>query len=188
MILLAIAMRNIFRFSKLQKQNKQSFSQLISSHGFTESPFISILVPARNEERLIQACIESLVLQEYDNFEVIVLNDNSTDKTGDILHTMSQQYSHLRIIKGKELPEGWVGKNYACHTLSLEAKGEYLLFTDADTIHNPDMLCSAMSLFLQQMICFRDRSLRVSIGGKLVSFAHLKSLELYRYSGASDTT
>ncbi|MFN5308697.1 MAG: glycosyltransferase [Candidatus Kapaibacterium sp.] len=153
-ILLAIAMRNIFRFSKLQKQNKQSFSQLISSHGFTESPFISILVPARNEERLIQACIESLVLQEYDNFEVIVLNDNSTDKTGEILHTMSQQYSHLRIIKGKELPEGWVGKNYACHTLSLEAKGDYLLFTDADTIHNPDMLCSAMSLFLQQKLDF----------------------------------
>lgn len=153
-ILLAIALRNIFRFSKLLKQNKEAFAQLISSHRLPASPFISILVPARNEERLIQACIESLVMQKYDNFEVIVLNDKSTDKTGEILHTMSQRYSHLRIIEGKELPEGWVGKNYACHTLSLEAKGEYLLFTDADTVHNPEMLSSAMSLFLRQKLDF----------------------------------
>ncbi len=153
-VLLGVAMRNIFRFSKLIPQSKEDYSQLLAIHGLTQSPFVSILVPARNEERLIRQCLESLAKQDYDNYEVIVLDDRSTDRTAKILDELSLQFPHVRIIKGKELPEGWVGKNFACHTLSLEANGDYLLFTDADTIHNPQTLTSSMSLFLRQKLDF----------------------------------
>lgn len=110
-----------------------------------EMPFVSVLVPARNEERSIEACITSLLNQNYPSYEVIVLDDNSTDSTQKILINLSKKFSSLRIINGKELPEGWTGKNYACHQLSQKAKGKYLLFTDADTVHFRDSLRLAVS-------------------------------------------
>ncbi len=108
-------------------------------------PFVSILVPARNEEKVIEKCVTSLLNQDYNNFEVIVLNDRSIDKTGDILTQLSKKYKNLKIITGKDMPSGWVGKNWACHQLSQVAKGDYLLFTDADTYHEKNMLINIMS-------------------------------------------
>lgn len=98
-------------------------------------PFVSVLIPARNEERSIRKCVESILAQDYPRFEVIVLNDNSEDATHDILKELEGKHERLRVINGKELPEGWTGKNYACHQLYKESKGEYILFTDADTVH-----------------------------------------------------
>jgi chlorobactene glucosyltransferase len=100
-------------------------------------PFVSILVPARNEERNITRCVESLVTQDYPEFEVIVLNDNSTDRTAEILTELQAQYPRLRVLQGKALPAGWVGKNFACYQLYGAAGGDFLFFTDADTWHHP---------------------------------------------------
>jgi len=106
----------------------------------SQYPFISVLVPARNEEENIGDCIRSLLNQDYPNFEVLVLDDNSTDGTWRILNELSAKNNKLRILKGEPLPDGWFGKHWACHQLSQRADGEVFLFTDADTRHNPNSL------------------------------------------------
>ncbi len=88
----------------------------------------------RNEEYNIATCICSLLALDYPCYEVIVLDDNSEDRTAEILDSFHD--SRLQCIKGKSLPSGWAGKTWACHQLSGFAKGDYLIFTDADTIHN----------------------------------------------------
>ncbi|MBZ0319540.1 MAG: glycosyltransferase [Anaerolineae bacterium] len=99
-------------------------------------PRVSVLVPARNEARNIVSCIESLASQAYPNFEIIVLNDLSSDETGILLDSLATQYPKVRVLHGtEEPPKGWNGKSYACHRLAEQATGEWLLFTDADTVH-----------------------------------------------------
>lgn len=99
--------------------------------------FVSILIPARNEEEDIIPLLESIKSQDYQNFEVIVLDDNSDDKTFELVAAFSLKNPQFRIVQGDELPKGWLGKNYACHQLAALAKGKYLLFLDADeTIKN----------------------------------------------------
>jgi chlorobactene glucosyltransferase len=113
----------------------------------SREPLISVLVPARNEERNIRRCIESLLSQDYQNLEIIVLDDQSTDRTGEILKELQGKYSgnRLKIIEGKHLPQGWLGKNFACHQLSQEAEGDFLLFVDADTWLSPDAVRAGLS-------------------------------------------
>lgn len=103
-------------------------------------PFVSILVPARNEERGIRRCLESLLRQDYPHFEVLCLDDRSEDATRSILEELNQRYPQLKILQGGELPPAWAGKCHACHQLSEAASGDWLLFTDADTIHAPNMV------------------------------------------------
>lgn len=112
-------------------------------------PFVSILVPARNEEKKIRPLIESLLQQDYDNFEIVVLDDNSSDCTWPILQELSAHNPRLRIKRSQELPPGWTGKNWACHQLSSLAQGEIFLYTDADTIHNPLALKQAVASAIQ---------------------------------------
>ncbi len=111
-----------------------------------ESPRISLLVPARNEERHIEGCVRTLLAQEYLDFEVLVLDDESDDATPEILARLAVADSRLRILAGPPLPEGWTGKNHACHVLSLHADGELLLFCDADTRQHPSTLRNAAAL------------------------------------------
>ena len=133
-----------------------SFSNLIHVKRFNEYPsvskypFVSILVPARNEERNIEACVRSLLSQNYPNFEVIVLNDHSTDTTGAILQRLADMNPGLKVVNGNPLPEDWPGKHWACHQLSQIAQGEYLLFTDADTRHEPNALAGAIAAASQE--------------------------------------
>ncbi len=108
-------------------------------------PFISVLIPARNEERSIRQCVESLLMQDYPKFEVIVLNDNSEDKTLNILKEIEKNHSNLHVINGKPLEDGWIGKNFACHQLYLKSKGEYILFSDADTVHFKNSLRNSVT-------------------------------------------
>lgn len=103
-------------------------------------PRVSILVPARNERTVIEACVRSLLAQNYPDFEVLVLDDNSTDGTSDVLATLAQTDTRLRVLSGAPLPNGWLGKQWACHQLAQAAAGELLLFTDADTVHHPHAL------------------------------------------------
>lgn len=113
-----------------------------------DHPMISILVPARNEERDIVACLESLQKQDYPAYEVLVLDDSSTDRTGEMVARIAARDPRVRLLRGEPLPPGWAGKPHACHQLAAAARGEWLLFTDADTIHAPDMLTSALTYAL----------------------------------------
>jgi len=100
-------------------------------------PKISVLVPARNEADNIARCIEHLAQQKYSNKEIIILDDNSTDNTKAIVEESKKLHPEIKLISGQPLPAGWTGKNWACHQLAEKARGEILIFTDADTMHNP---------------------------------------------------
>ena len=117
-------------------------------------PFVSVLVPARNEEINIENCVSSLLKSDYPHLEIIVLDDNSTDRTYEIVKELSSRYARLKIIKGKKLPPGWNGKNWACHQLSQIARGDWFLFTDADTIHKPHSISTALAAAQRRMSNF----------------------------------
>ncbi len=104
------------------------------------APHVSVLIPARNEEETIRGCVTSLLEQGYPSFEVLVLDDQSTDATAEIVTEIAQADSRLRLLHGDGPPQGWAGKPYACIQLARAASGDYLLFVDADTTHRPTML------------------------------------------------
>jgi chlorobactene glucosyltransferase len=108
-------------------------------------PLISVLVPARNEERNIRRCVEAILAQDYPNFQVLVLDDRSTDSTSAILTELSAHDSRLVILAGRELPAGWAGKPHALHQAADSANGEWLLFLDADTFLHPNALSAALA-------------------------------------------
>ena len=104
-------------------------------------PFVSVIVPARNEAGNIERCVGSIVQSRWDEFEVIVVDDQSDDGTGALVRSMDRgRAKDLRVIDGRPLPEGWVGKPWACQQGADAARGEWLLFTDADTWHGPEAL------------------------------------------------
>jgi chlorobactene glucosyltransferase len=113
-------------------------------------PFVSIIVPARNEERNIRRCVTSLLAQERAGafeYEVLVVDDGSTDGTGHILKELAvthPQGDRLRVLRLDHLPDGWAGKPHALHAGVQATKGEWLLFTDADTWHAPQALGAAL--------------------------------------------
>jgi chlorobactene glucosyltransferase len=110
-----------------------------------DAPLVSILIPARNEERrVLESCVRSILAQDYANFEVIAVNDRSTDKTGEILEAIAKSDERLRVMEGKELPPGWLGKPYAMHQALDHARGEWILATDADMIFEPAVLGTAL--------------------------------------------
>ena len=107
-------------------------------------PLISILVPARDEESNIEACVRSLLRLNYPNFEVIALDDHSSDETYRILRRLRDEDHRLRVLVGAELPDGWYGKPFACWQMAQAARGEFLLLTDADCHFAPDALLMAL--------------------------------------------
>ena len=104
-------------------------------------PEVSVIIPARNEEVSLGACLESLVSQAGAEFEIIVINDHSTDRTGEI----AASFPGVRVIEAGTLPQGWTGKNNAVACGAREARGQWLLFTDADTVHLPGSLARALA-------------------------------------------
>jgi chlorobactene glucosyltransferase len=116
----------------------------------SDAPLVSILVPARNEEnRVLEACIRSILAQDYGNFEVIAVNDRSTDQTGAILDRLAKSDERLRVIEGEDLPAGWLGKPYAMQQAVNYARGEWILATDADMIYEPSALRTAVERTLE---------------------------------------
>ena len=105
---------------------------------------VSAIVPARNEEATIAAAVDSLAAQP-EIKEIIVINDHSTDKTAATLQRLSSHYAQLRVLETKELPGGWVGKNYAASLGAAQATGDWLLFTDADGVHLPGSTARAFA-------------------------------------------
>jgi glycosyltransferase involved in cell wall biosynthesis len=107
----------------------------------SDHPRVSIIVPARNEERDIELSLTRLLELDYDNYEVIAVNDRSTDRTGEIMEEVASRassHSRLRVIHHRELPSGWLGKTHAMWTATNAATGDWLLFTDADVLFKPD--------------------------------------------------
>ena len=113
-------------------------------------PRVSVLIPARNEEARLRPCLSTLSDSDYPILEILVLDDHSTDGTAHLVQQRSQGDPRIRLIAGKPLPAGWVGKPWACHQLSQEAKGDYLLFVDADTRFSDITLAHAINLAHQE--------------------------------------
>jgi chlorobactene glucosyltransferase len=107
---------------------------------------VSVLVPARNEAATIGACIEALLAQQHPALELIVLDDRSDDGTADVVRAVAAGDPRVRVVDGAELPEGWTGKNWACHQLSQQAHGEVLCFVDADTLLDPAAIGGALGV------------------------------------------
>ena len=115
-------------------------------------PRISVCVPARNEERGVEACLQSLLNQDYLNFEVIAIDDHSTDSTTEIMQALAQEYSHLKVLEGINLPEDWLGKPFALNQAFKVAQGEYLLFTDADLVFKSTALNTAVHVMRERKL------------------------------------
>jgi chlorobactene glucosyltransferase len=113
------------------------------------APLISVMVPARDEEANIETCLKSLQAQDYPNFEILVMDDRSSDNTAAIVRRLAAEDSRIHLFQSELLPEGWAGKPFACYQLAQKAKGSWYLFVDADTIHAPHMLRSVLALAVE---------------------------------------
>ena len=109
-----------------------------------EVPLVSVLVPARNEELTIGDCLASIGQQDYPRMEIMVLDDNSGDKTAGVVKDKMKADPRISMYRGEPLPGGWTGKNWACHQLAGKARGEYFLFMDADVRLAPYAVRGAM--------------------------------------------
>jgi chlorobactene glucosyltransferase len=132
---IAIGIVNLFAFRR---------PKAIVAGGDGALPSISVLVPARNEERVIERCVRTLLAQNYPDFEVVVLDDSSSDATYDVLCRLRDQDPRLRVLAGAALPEDWCGKAFALRQLAQAARSQYLLLTDADCEFSPDALLMAV--------------------------------------------
>jgi chlorobactene glucosyltransferase len=146
-----------------------------------DAPLVSVIVPARDEARNVEACVRSILGTIWPNMEVIVVNDHSADGTGEIARTVAASDSRVTVMDNPDLPAGWFGKQWACHNGALLAKGTFLLFTDADTRHGPELLARSMNamrvrgadLFTvagaQTMETFWERLLQPQVFGTLLA-------------------
>lgn len=112
------------------------------------NPKVSIILPARNEEEFIGKCLDSLIEQDYTNYEIIVIDDSSDDATGKIISEYAKKNSKIIPVSAQIKPDGWMGKNWACMEGYKKATGELLLFTDADTKHSQNVISLAVSHLL----------------------------------------
>ncbi|MEK6555629.1 MAG: glycosyltransferase family 2 protein [Bdellovibrionota bacterium] len=138
-ILLFLTYR-IFFFLKQLKYLKD-----VNYGGARRWPLVSLVIPACNEQDTIQAALESLLKLNYPNYEIIAINDRSTDETGEIIRKLSLEDSRLKLVTIEELPVGWLGKLNALHVGAKMAQGEWILFSDADVHYSVDALKKAVS-------------------------------------------
>lgn len=124
-------------------------AELPGSADNQQLPFISVIIPARNEQRNISHCITSVLAQNYPNFEIICVDDRSSDGTADILAELAGSNHRLQVIHGVELPAGWAGKPHALVQGAARAHGEWLCFMDADTFASSELLRSSYHMALQ---------------------------------------
>ena len=108
-------------------------------------PTVSVVIPARNEERNLEQALESVLALDYPDLEIIVVNDRSTDATGSIVEKIAERAPRLTVVTITCLPAGWIGKPYALHMGAQEARGEFILFTDADIVFHPSALRKAVA-------------------------------------------
>jgi glycosyltransferase involved in cell wall biosynthesis len=119
---------------------------MAAANAASGKPLVSVIVPARNEELSLGACLESLIAQTGVDYEIIVVDDGSTDRTREI----AESFPEVRVIESGLLPDGWTGKNNAVIAGAKVARGEWLLFTDADTVHLPGSLARSLTEIKQK--------------------------------------
>ncbi len=112
------------------------------------NPMVTVILPARNEEEFLSKCLDSLINQDYPNYEIIAIDDSSEDSTGNIISKYAKNNSRIIPVIAKTKPNGWMGKNWACMEGFKKATGELLLFTDADTVHSKNVISLAVSNLL----------------------------------------
>jgi chlorobactene glucosyltransferase len=117
-----------------------------------EPPLVSVLIPARNEEKNIANCLTSVLQQDYPNFEVLVLDDNSSDRTYEIVDEIAGADHRVHLFKGQPLPSDWAGKPYACHQMALHARGDWFLFVDADTTCQSHMIRGTLEIAIKYQV------------------------------------
>lgn len=117
-------------------------------------PKVSVLIPMRNESSHVNEIIQAFMKQNYPNFEVLILDDHSTDDTWLKLISMQWMYPHILLFKGKELPEKWLGKNFACAQLAEKAHGDILLFADADVLPEPHAIMASVAALQKNKLDF----------------------------------
>jgi chlorobactene glucosyltransferase len=105
---------------------------------------LSVIVPARNEATTIETVVRSVLASAYEPLELVVVDDRSTDETAAIVERLAREDARVRLVRGAELPPGWFGKQWACVQGYRVARGELLVFTDADTRHAPELLGRAV--------------------------------------------
>jgi chlorobactene glucosyltransferase len=146
---LGVLLRNHFQF--ISSGDKSPTQVCLISNEDNELPKVSLLIPARNEERVIRKCVHSALLQTYDNLEILVLDDDSEDTTSDILKLVKDEFdfnNRLRILQGEGPIPGWLGKPRACKQLAESATGQILIFIDADTWLEPSALSDMVDSFV----------------------------------------
>jgi chlorobactene glucosyltransferase len=135
------------RVPKLESVNQQQQHAVFTS-GY---PKVSVILPARNEEKYIAKCLDSLINQSYPNFEIVAINDSSSDRTDEIIqryHILNSKVIAINAESKQE--EGWIGKNWACYQGYLNSTGEIFLFTDADTVHSSATMSLAVTYLIKQ--------------------------------------
>jgi chlorobactene glucosyltransferase len=140
----------IYLLTYLLKSYKFSPRLKRSDEPLIKFPKVSVILPARNEERYIAVCLDSLLNQDYPNFEIVAINDSSWDETGNIILRYSRKYDKVIAVDPGPKPDVWVGKSWACYQGYRKASGELLLFTDADTKHSSSLMTLAVQNLLEQ--------------------------------------
>ncbi len=135
----------------------------------TTSPLVSVVIPARNEAKHLETALRSVLGQQYPHFEVIVINDRSTDETGAILDRLVRQNPLIKVFLLHELPPGWLGKNYALFFGASKARGDLLLFTDADVIMEPTTISRAVGYLMAEHLDHLTLSPRLAMPGLLLN-------------------
>ncbi len=128
----------------LHRQTRMGLPIPLATPG-PETPLISVILPARDEARNLPRCLDALLAQTYPAFEIIVVDDGSTDATPQILADYVGRAARIRALAGQPLPSGWAGKPHALHQGVRAARGEWLCFMDADTFAAPELLASALA-------------------------------------------
>jgi cellulose synthase/poly-beta-1,6-N-acetylglucosamine synthase-like glycosyltransferase len=116
----------------------------VSIDGIDAWPSVSLIAPARNEERNIEQAVRSLARLDYPNLQITIINDRSTDRTGEILDRLAAEFRQLNVVHLTELAPGWLGKNHAMQLGADRSSGEWLLFADGDVVYEPTVLKRAM--------------------------------------------
>jgi glycosyltransferase involved in cell wall biosynthesis len=166
--------------------NPRAVKQVLDAPG---APRVSAVVPARNEERVIAACLESLARQPV-IAQILVVNDQSSDGTADIVRQSMKEIPSLRLIEAGSLPEGWVGKNHALCVGVAEAVNPWLLFTDADAIHSADATRRALQIAEEHhaaLVSFSPEQISRNWYEKaLIPFIYLRLAKKFSYDRVND--
>src|SRR6056297_1578237 len=144
--------------------------QWLKDAELSAEPLVSVLIPARNEEGNLPLILGDLEAHDYGNIEVIVYDDLSEDGTLNVARSFAVRDNRFKVVEGRGLPAGWLGKNHGCHQLSLQAQGSYLLFLDADVRVRPGLIRRSLGHVMHRelsLLSIFPRQLMQTLGERL---------------------